>query len=54
MGSISKQNGEFKGEAKRRLEDIDKNIAICKGNKSRIEQAYQVHQQLIAQEFKEL
>lgn len=31
------------------MEEIDKNISICKGNKSRIEQAYEIHEQLIGQ-----
>jgi len=41
-------------EAKKKIEEIDKCISICKGNKSKIEQAYEIHQQLIDKEFKEL
>lgn len=52
LGTINKQNHEFKADAKRRIEEIDKNLTICKGNKTRIEQAYEIHEQLICQEFK--
>ena len=34
------------------MEDIDKNLVICKGNKNRIEQAYEIHEQMIGQEFR--
>lgn len=54
LSTINRQNLENKSEAKKRIEEIDKNLAICKGNKSRIEQAYEIHEQLIQQEFKEL
>lgn len=40
LPTITKTNLEYKAEAKHRMEDIDKNLAICKGNKNRIEQAY--------------
>jgi hypothetical protein len=33
---IAKTNIEFKSEAKQKMEDIDKNLLICNGNKSRI------------------
>ena len=36
LPTISKINKEFKGEAKTKIEEIDKNISICKGNKNRI------------------
>lgn len=40
LPTIAKTNLDFKAEAKHKMEDIDKNLAICKGNKNRIEQAY--------------
>ena len=43
LPSIAKTNLDFKNEAKHRIEEIDKNLNICKGNKSRIEQAYEIH-----------
>ena len=52
LPTISKINKEFKGEARTKIEEIDKNISICKGNKNRIEQAYEIHEQMIGQEFK--
>ena len=51
---IARMNLEFKTEARRKIEEIDKNIITCKGNKSKIEQAFELHQQLIGQEFAEL
>lgn len=36
LPTITRLNQDFKGEARRRMEDIDKNLVICKGNKTRI------------------
>ena len=54
MANIEKQNVEFKVDARKKAEEVDKSIGVCNGNKGRIGQAYQVHQQLIGQEFREL
>ena len=54
LPSITKINMEFKGDVKHRMEEIEKNLTICKGNKNRIEQAYEIHEQMIGKEFKEL
>lgn len=31
------------------MDEIDKNLTTCKGNKSRIEQAYEIHEQMMSQ-----
>ena len=40
---ITNQNKNFKIEAKKKIEEIDKCISICKGNKVRIDQVYEIH-----------
>jgi hypothetical protein len=54
LPTIARLNLDFKAEARGRLEEVDRNLAICKGNKTRIEQAYDIHKDMLSQEFREL
>ena len=51
---IQSENKHFKQEARKKIEELDKCLSVCKGNRGKVDQAYEIHQQLIEKEFKEL
>ena len=54
MNIINLDNKGFKTEAKKKIDDIEKCMTVCKINKGKIEQAFEIHQQIIDKEFKDL